>query len=167
MYIHSFPIEKIENECAFLFQVSETDPLPKQVCSDCWKQIETFHEFHEKVLAAQNTYLNELIKREQENNFIGVLEPVHVNIDATIEELPDALESETSIKIEYDACKNTALLPPLISCDVLDDDIDTKPDTSQYDEDAFDEENEIEPSEYSEDEAEENDDLGIVLRMSL
>lgn len=147
--------------------MSETDPLPKQICSDCWKQINTFHEFHEKVLAAQSTYLNELIKREQENNFVGVLDPIHVNIDATIEELPDALQSESAIKIEYDACKNTALIPPLISCDVLIDDIDTKPHASQYEGDAFEDENEIEASNYSEDEAQEDNDFGIVLYVLL
>lgn len=120
---------------SIISKVCESDPLPKFVCLDCWKYIDSFHEFHEKVHAAQDNYLRELIKCEQENNFVTIPEPpVHVIIDASI---TDAID-EDAIKIEYDDCKNAPPSPNLISCEV-DIDVDMK---SQDDVDTLEEETE-------------------------
>lgn len=137
--------------------MNESDPLPKLVCLDCWRQIDNFHEFHEKVHAAQDSYLKELIKREQENNFVGIVEPIHVSVDTTTvpDDLHDELINEVPIKIEYDACKTTSHSPPLIACDVLVDEIGDESnqfplyDNEDDDDDAFEEG--TEPSEYTED----------------
>lgn len=39
-------------------QVKLSDPLPNIICSDCWRQTESFHEFHEKVLSDREKYLD-------------------------------------------------------------------------------------------------------------
>lgn len=41
---------------------------------DCWTKIENFHIFHRNVHAAQTKYLSELVKQEQENNFVEIQE---------------------------------------------------------------------------------------------
>lgn len=49
-----------------MIQVSKTDAFPKFVCSDCWQKTETFHEFHRSVKRAQENYLKQVVKHEQE-----------------------------------------------------------------------------------------------------
>lgn len=112
----------------FLFilnwKVSETDPLPKYVCLDCWKQIDSFNQFHEKVHVAQTNYLKQRIKCERENHFIEI-PTVHLNVDAAL--TPDqfdrihetnGLNQEPIIKQEYEACNNAPQSPPLVSIEV-------------------------------------------------
>lgn len=108
------------------FKVSETDPLPKHVCLDCWKLCDSFHEFHENVHVAQTSYLKQLIKCERENHFIEI--PTHLNADATLvsEQCDDfhetnGLAQEPIIKLEYETCKNVPLSPPLVSVEVPDE----------------------------------------------
>lgn len=102
-------------------KVSETDPLPKYVCTDCFETIDNFHIFHEKVHLAQTNYLKQLIKCERENHFIEI-PTVHLNVDATLaSEQIDSLQEtnglahEPVIKLEH-----APLSPPLISIDVPD-----------------------------------------------
>lgn len=119
------------------------------MCLDCWNRIVSFHEFHEKVHTRQDNYLKDLIKYEDESNFITIPDPIHVNVDAPVPELRD----DTPIKIEFDDCKNAPLSPHLISCDV-DVDIDNK---LHDDCDAFEDETEVTEThslEHSEDENE-------------
>lgn len=91
---------------------------------DCWKQIDSFHVFHEKVQVAQTNYLKQLIKCERENHFIEI-PTVNLNIDATLaSDQIDGLHEinglalEPIIKLEYEACKNAPLSPSLISIGV-------------------------------------------------
>lgn len=89
------------------------DPLPKHICLECWTMVDQFHEFHERIHAAQANYLNQLAKYERENNFIAVSEPVNLNSDPpAIEPIDDdfiAMQNvEDSIKIEYESGKTDA-----------------------------------------------------------
>lgn len=83
--------------------MSETDLLPKQICVDCWTKIENFHNFREKVHAAQALYLEELVKYEQESHFVEVMEPVHINVgdehDEHCNDGWDSVDSETEPKM--------------------------------------------------------------------
>lgn len=93
-------------------KVSELDPLPKHICPECWTKIEEFHEFHQRVHASQTNYLNELVKYEEENNFIDVLEPANLNLDSPATEPIDELislsptQSKPTIKLEYETDNN-------------------------------------------------------------
>lgn len=118
-------------ECVFP-KVSETDPLPKHVCLDCWQLCDNFHEFHERVHVAQANYLKKLIKFERDNHFIEI-PTVLLNADSTLvtEQIDgfheaNGLAQEPIIKLEYEPCKNAPLSPPLISIEVsehMNDDI--------------------------------------------
>lgn len=94
------------------FKVSELDPLPKHICSECWTKIDDFHEFHEKIHAAQTNYLDRLVKYERENNFIDVLEPVNLNLDLPATETSDELismspiQNADTLKLEYETGKS-------------------------------------------------------------
>lgn len=88
--------------------MSESDPLPKFVCWTCWNKIENFHNFHEYVHEAQANFLNDLIKYEEENHFIDVSEPVHLDTTVTNVEPVDNFNTSNEpnndlIKTEYDA----------------------------------------------------------------
>lgn len=107
-------------------KVTETDPLPKFVCLDCWNQVDNFNRFHERVHASQTNYLKQLIKCERENHFIEI-PPLHVNVDAAfatdqIDELRETngLSQEAVIKLEYESCKNPPLSPSLVSIEMPD-----------------------------------------------
>lgn len=94
-----------------LFKVSELDPLPKHICLECWTKVDQFHEFHERIHAAQANYLNQLAKYERENNFIAVSEPVNLNSDPpAIEGFIAVQNVEDNIKIEYESGKSDATM---------------------------------------------------------
>lgn len=154
---------------SFCQKVSETDPLPKHVCLDCWKLCDNFHEFHERVHVAQAEYLKKLIKSERENHFIEI-PTVHLNADATlVSEQFDGLHEtnglahEPTIKLEYEVCKNVPLSPPLISIEVpeeMNDDISIRSgdDDDEGDEnDALDYDNYELNSSYAQSEDDENE----------
>lgn len=88
--------------------MSDTDPLPKIVCLECWTKIADFHEFYQKIHTAQANYLSELVKSEQENHFIDVSVP-HIECSEieSIDELYslNGGQNESTIKIEYDNTK--------------------------------------------------------------
>lgn len=44
--------------------MSQSDALPKWICTDCWQKTEQFHEFHRAVQQAQNNYLAAIVKCE-------------------------------------------------------------------------------------------------------
>ncbi|KAG4072165.1 hypothetical protein HA402_015664 [Bradysia odoriphaga] len=69
------PFENVADLIAqHIGEVSQLDPLPKYVCIDCWTKIKNFHTFHRDVHAAQTKYLSELVKQEQDNNFVEIQE---------------------------------------------------------------------------------------------
>lgn len=110
---HLYPKQRNTNQSIYvLFKVSELDPLPKHICSECWTKIEDFHEFHEKIHAAQTNYLDRLVKYERENNFIDVLEPVNLNLDQPATETTDEFismsptQNDDTIKLEYETGKS-------------------------------------------------------------
>lgn len=147
-------------------KVSETDPLPKHVCLDCWQLCDNFHEFHERVHVAQTNYLKKLIKFERDNHFIEI-PIVHLNADATlvteqIDGLHEAngLAQEPIIKLEYEPCKNAPLSPPLISIEVpeqMNDDIGIGDDDDGEENDALDYDNYELNSSYAQSEEDENE----------
>lgn len=145
-------------------KVSETDPLPKHVCSECWNQIDSFHEFHEKVHLAQTNYLKQLIKCERENHFIEI-PTVSVDVgDASltsdqIDELQETngLAQEPIIKLEYETGKHLASPEQANDIDfglAADDDDD---DDGDGDGDALDDDNYEMHSSYAQTDEDEND----------
>lgn len=145
--------------------MSETDPLPKHICLDCWKQIDSFNHFHEKVHVAQTNYLKQLIKCERENHFIEI-PPVHVNVDVAfatdqIDELQETngLIQEPVIKLEYEPCKNAPLSPSLVSIEVPDQMNDIGIESADDDEDDEDDGDmfEDDKSSYAQSEEDENE----------
>lgn len=144
-------------------KVSETDPLPKHICLDCWKQIDSFHVFHENVQVAQTNYLKQLIKCERENHFIEI-PTVHLNVDATLgSDLIDGLHEtnglaqEPIIKLEYETCKNAPLSPPLISIEVPEQMNDDDIGIESADDDVLDDDNFEMNSSYAQTEDDENE----------
>lgn len=90
------------------FQVIESDPLPNQVCIECWTKIENFHDFYTSIQTAQARYLSDLVKYEREtNHFVDVLESVHLNFDEPIDVLASVADeqNEAAIKNEYELPK--------------------------------------------------------------
>ncbi|XP_031622031.1 zinc finger protein 888-like [Contarinia nasturtii] len=49
-------------------EVCKTDALPKWICCNCWDKIEEFHRFHRFVRNAQEDYLKQIVKYEEEND---------------------------------------------------------------------------------------------------
>lgn len=125
-------------------KVIESDPLPNYVCMECWTKIDNFNDFHASVQAAQARYLSDLVKCEREtNNFVDVLESVHLNIDTPNAESIDVLASvsdEATIKYEYDTIK---------SMFIEEESQELTNDSIEYDETFEDDSNEIKGSERS------------------
>lgn len=93
--------------------MNESDLLPKQVCIECWTRIDNFHEFHAQVLDAQANYLDDLIKYEQENNFVDLQKPIDVDETVSIEPVDtlfceNELQNDSIIKTEFNGCKPTS-----------------------------------------------------------
>lgn len=132
------------------------------MCFDCWKQIDSFNHFHERVHVAQTNYLKQRIKCERENHFIEI-PAVHLSVDATL--TPDQIDGlhetnglihEPTIKLEYEPCKNAPLSPPLVSIEIPDqmNDIGIESDDEDDDDDdALGDDN----SSYAQSEEEENE----------
>lgn len=47
--------------------MNQIDALPKCICIACWEKIEEFHRFHRTVRCAQEEYLRQIVKCEDDN----------------------------------------------------------------------------------------------------
>ncbi|XP_031634305.1 uncharacterized protein LOC116347732 [Contarinia nasturtii] len=73
-------------------EVCEYDTMPRRVCSDCWNQVRSFHQFYEFVKSSQNVFLS-----EKSEPFTEVEEPSFMN-ETQHELMPSPVVDERNIE---------------------------------------------------------------------
>lgn len=99
-------------------QISESDALPKYICIDCWSKIADFHEFHQRVREAQTKYLIQLVKQEQDNNFVEIRDQSEFETDdfdslEQVKREPHNENENTQITGKYSQIECGTLMEPI------------------------------------------------------